>query len=280
MIEVVSPGLFTTFQDRGRFGYRDQGVPVSGAMDQYAAQLSNQLVGNKPEAAVLECTLQGPELYFREAVTIAITGIDWEVELNKEPININQLIRVSAHSTLQLKRARKGVYAYLAVEGGFTATKVLRSYSFSSFLKDTFKLKKGDPLSVNKPCSPSGKQHATIAFKEELYRDKPIKAEAGPEFEALTDKVKNALLQTEFEISKDSNRMAYVLDHAGKLEAREIQSAPVQPGTVQMTPGGKLIVLMRDAQTTGGYARVLQLTPTAINQLAQKRAGEKVGFRL
>ena len=74
--------------------------------------------------------------------------------------------------------------------------------------------------------------------------------------------------------------MAYWLEHSEDVSAKDIITAPVQPGTVQMTPVGKVIVLMRDAQTTGGYARIFQLTNNSIDLLAQKRAGETVSFKI
>lgn len=54
----------------------------------------------------------------------------------------------------------------------------------------------------------------------------------------------------------------------------------VLPGTVQLTPLDQLMILMRDAQTTGGYPRILQLSQESINRVAQKRAGEHVRFKL
>ena len=59
-----------------------------------------------------------------------------------------------------------------------------------------------------------------------------------------------------------------------------IITGPVLPGTVQLTPSGKLIVLMRDCQTTGGYPRVLQLSEVGINSIAQKVVGDMLRFEL
>ncbi|MCB0463267.1 MAG: allophanate hydrolase subunit 2 family protein, partial [Flavobacteriaceae bacterium] len=42
----------------------------------------------------------------------------------------------------------------------------------------------------------------------------------------------------------------------------------------------KLIILMRDRQTTGGYHRVLQLSEYAINVIEKKKAGDKIKFSL
>ena len=60
----------------------------------------------------------------------------------------------------------------------------------------------------------------------------------------------------------------------------EIWTAPTLPGTVQLTPDGTLIILMRDAQVTGGYPRILQLSDNALNLLAQKSTKDVVKFEL
>jgi allophanate hydrolase subunit 2 len=102
----------------------------------------------------------------------------------------------------------------------------------------------------------------------------------GPEFEMLPLEMQKELFKSPFKINPQSNRMACLLDSQTIFSAQEIITSAVQPGTVQLTPSGKIIVLMRDAQTTGGYARIFQLTEMAINILAQKPAGSKVMFKL
>ena len=74
--------------------------------------------------------------------------------------------------------------------------------------------------------------------------------------------------------------MAYQLAPTFDNALDPILTAPVLPGTVQLTPSGQLIVLMRDCQTTGGYPRVLQLTEDAISILSQKTTGNSLKFRL
>ena len=50
---VVDPGLLTTVQDLGRFGYQRVGIPPSGPMDRAAFIVANRLVGNPDGAAAL-----------------------------------------------------------------------------------------------------------------------------------------------------------------------------------------------------------------------------------
>ena len=59
---VVQPGVLTTIQDLGRFGYGSIGMPAAGAMDPYAHQLANLMVGDSLHEATLEMTFIGPTL--------------------------------------------------------------------------------------------------------------------------------------------------------------------------------------------------------------------------
>ena len=74
--------------------------------------------------------------------------------------------------------------------------------------------------------------------------------------------------------------MAFCLKEKLKNELPQIWTAPVIPGTMQCTPEGSLIILMRDAQVTGGYPRILQLNNKAINFLSQKTTEDRLCFKL
>lgn len=281
MIEVIQAGIHTSIQDRGRFGYRDQGIPLSGAMDQYSAHLANQIIGNHADTALMEFVLHGPTLYFHQAASISISGGEWDIKLNGVTVKTNEIIHIPQKSKLQIKGLRKGMYGYLAIRGGFQTQKVLGSYSYYPKITAQAKLVKGDKLPFNQ-MNKSEKElpNASIVPQESLLDAKKLKVEKGPEFESLNSQAQNELLKAELSPTKDSNRMAYPLQHELALSAEEITTGVVQVGTVQLTPSGKLIVLMRDAQTTGCYARILQLSPMAVNQLAQKRPGDRFTFSL
>lgn len=279
MIEVIQPGIQTTLQDMGRFGYRNQGVPLSGAMDQYSSQLVNQLLGNQLHAAVMEFVLKGPELLFHKATTIAIAGGHWDIELNGKKVDQNEIINVQAGSALKIAGIRKGMYGYLAVQGGFEEPEVLGSYSYYNNITDQAKIEEGQKIKTNTAQKYISDINASVTQYADLLKQSKIEVYQAPEFYSLSEKMQKQLLQKSFQIAAESNRMAVALKHDLKITAREITTGPVQPGTVQLTPSGKMIVLMRDAQTTGGYARILQLAPMAINQLAQKRPGEKIIFK-
>jgi len=278
MIEIVTPGLYTTVQDLGRFGHRATGVPVSGAMDSEAALLANSLLGNLKDEAVLEIVLVGPTLKFHQNTAIAIAGVPFEVTLNDIVINTNRSISIKKNDVLHLGRAKKGMICYLAVAGGIQTPKVLNSRSFYANITKEATLKKGAMLPIKEDVIITKDERPSV--KERNFDSNYLEVYPGPEYSSLTIFEQQGLLEQRFIISSQSNRMAYILESGLTLSAEEIFTAPVQPGTVQLTPSGKILVLMRDAQVTGGYARIFQLTEQCINLLAQKRGGEAVGFKV
>jgi len=102
----------------------------------------------------------------------------------------------------------------------------------------------------------------------------------GPEFYKLSQTLDYQLKHAEFSLSTSLNRMAYQIQERLANDLEEIITGPVLPGTVQFTPAGKMIVLMRDAQVTGGYPRILQFSEKSINQLSQMRVKSKFTFKL
>lgn len=278
MIEVRKAGLRSSLQDGGRFGYRDQGVPLSGAMDQYALQLGNHLLDNDNYTAAIEMMLQGPELYFTVSTYIAITGATFEGTLNGKIIPHLSRVFVPAGSTLKFKPPKWGVFGYISVQDGIQLAPVLNSKSYYPKIADEFLLSKGQKLAI-KQQSQKVKSYTKVA-NQMISSDEIIEVYPGPEFGLLSSENQKDLSLATFKIGLNSNRMGYEIEHTMQLDAKEIITAPVQPGTVQLTPSGNLICLMRDAQTTGGYARVFQLSTDAISKTSQKRAGSKIKFKI
>lgn len=278
MIKVIKPGVRSSLQDEGRFGYRDQGVPVSGAMDQYAFHLANHLLGNPRGTVVIEMMLQGPELLFEKSTYIAVSGAAFEGRLNGDKISNLTRVFVPAGSVLKFTPPKHGVFGYIGIQDGIQVESILNSLSYYPNISDSFLLKKGQALTTNEH-SQKGKFNARVVAQTESQNE-TIEVYPGPEFHLLSSQIQKDLLLTTFKVGANSNRMGYEIEHSKELQTKEIITAPVQPGTVQLTPSGTLICLMRDAQTTGGYARAFQLTENAINKLSQKRIGEEITFKI
>ncbi|WP_179335973.1 5-oxoprolinase subunit C family protein [Winogradskyella costae] len=280
MIKVLKTGFYSTIQDEGRLGYLGYGVPISGAMDSYSSQFANALLGNDEDAAVLEMTMTGAELLFLTATTIAITGADMSPKLNGKPIMMFKSITVKDNDALTFGKLIKGFRAYMAVKGGVLSETVLGSRSMMQGITDDIRIQKGDCLDTMKPSSLILPKHAKLKFDASYLDEDIFCVTRGPEFEKLSKDQKDVLINTTFEVSKYNNRMAYQLQPLVQNDLKSILTSAVLPGTVQLTPSGQLIVLMRDCQTTGGYPRVLQLTEKSINSLSQKTTGNYLNIRM
>ncbi|ARV08799.1 allophanate hydrolase [Winogradskyella sp. PC-19] len=280
MIKVLKSGLFSTIQDKGRFGYGEFGVPKSGAMDLFSFELANTLLSNAVNDAVLEITMIGPKLQFMIDTQIVISGANISPHLNDSLIHNNKVYNVKRNDILSFKVLKSGLHAYVAVKDGFKSNVVLNSRSYFSPITSKAKIEDNDVLRIEQSNLINKSPQTFSKLKPIDYSSNFLDVLKGPEFEKLSDKEKSVLLSSEFQVSNLYSRMAYQLSPLFDNDLESILTGPVLPGTVQLTPSGKLIVLMRDCQTTGGYPRVLQLTESAINLLSQKKARDKIVFKL
>lgn len=278
MLKVLNTGLWSSIQDQGRFGFRHLGIPVSGVMDKRSANLANLLLNNPPQSAVMEITINGPELQFLKQTTIAIVGADMSPKLNGEVQHLNTAFDVDVNDILSFGHLFYGARCYLAVKNGFKTTKDVDSRSFYSSITQRSRLKEDELIKFHEFKPEINVSHASVKIDEQHFNNFTLKVTIGPEFEFLSFAEREKLLNQNFTISKNNDRMAYQLEELLDNNLSQILTSAVLPGTVQLTPGGKLIVLMRDCQTTGGYPRVLQLSESAINCLSQKKLGDSVQF--
>ncbi|WP_299670271.1 biotin-dependent carboxyltransferase family protein [uncultured Polaribacter sp.] len=279
MIKVLKAGFYSSIQDRGRVGFASNGVPVSGVMDAFSADLANSILNNSLKDAVLEITFGGCELQFLTATNICISGGDFSPTINKKPIKLNANIKVEEGAILSFGKIHFGVRCYLAVQKGFQTEKILNSRSFYQNITKNTRIQKGDLLPLDKNIST--KESATSSLKpiKSYFENSELECYKGPEFELLNHQQRNILLTKNFTIS-NNNRMGYRLNEIISNSLSSILTSAVLVGTVQLTPSGKLIVLMRDCQVTGGYPRILQLSEKSINRLSQKKMSQNIYFTL
>ena len=280
MIKVLEPGLYTSIQDNGRFGYRNIGVPVSGCMDEISAGLANKLLNNPKTTPLIEITLIGPKLLFLEDTQIAITGANFEIFLNDLQIENNEILLIKKNDILSFGKLNEGFRAYISVKNGIVSDKILNSASFYKSITRIERFKKGDLIKFNCRTSIENEGVGSLKINEPFFRSNIIDVFKGPEFELFSKEDIDSLLIREFTISHQMNRMGIQLNEQRVKHNFSIITSPVLPGTVQCTSDGKLIVLMKDAQTTGGYPRIFQLTKKAIAIMAQKQPNERVIFKL
>ena len=280
MIKVLSPGFYTSIQDLGRFGYGEFGVPVSGAMDQFTAKLANQLLGNTTKEAVLEITLGNCKLLFEKQIDICISGADFLPKVNGTKVILNKVLTIKKDDILTFDRPVFGARCYLAISGGFQTDVVLKSRSYYKGITKLERVQKNEILQILEKSRPNTRSLSVVKVNAEHFTTNIIKVYEGPEYNFLNHEQQKSLVNKTFTISKENNRMGYRLNELIVNDLGAIITSAVLPGTVQLTPSGELIILMRDCQVTGGYPRILQLTENAINILAQKSTGDSFNFRI
>jgi len=284
IFEVIQPGPLTTVQDLGRYGYQQYGVPVSGAMDNYALRVANLLVGNNEGEAGLEITLLGPQLRLLEDTVVAITGADLSPMLNNNPLPMWAAVMVGCGATISFHWPKKGCRSYLAVAGGIDIPKVMGSSS--TYVKSHIGGVEGRPLRAG-DCLKSGKARPGILERKLApqyvpeYRDQSeVRVILGPQDDYFTEKGIRDFLHSEYTISTEADRVGYRLqgpriEHKG---GADIISDGIPLGAVQVPGDGLPIVLMADRQTTGGYAKIATVITVDVPKLAQAKPGDKVRF--
>ena len=287
-IRILKPGLLTTLQDLGRYGYQKSGIVVSGAMDTLALRIGNLLLGNPVNEAGLEITLVGPSVIFEEDQLMAITGGNLSPLINGLPVAMWRPIYVQKGDKLSFGRAVDGCRTYLSVYGGFDVPEIM--FSKSTYLRATIGGWKGRAVKANDllPFRKLYPQHAKKfgwSAGGNIYPDlsvRNIRVIQGPEFNQFTEQSISVFFEQSYAISNASDRMGYRLNGPllERKSAVELLSSAVTFGTVQVPPEGIPIVLMADHQTTGGYPRIVQVIGVDLPLLAQISPGQKITFEL
>jgi len=301
-LHVLRPGMFTTVQDLGRWGWQQYGIVVGGAMDLAGARLANMLAGNEPGAALLECTLSGPTIRFERDTLIAIGGGDFTPMLDGVPLPLWRPVLVRSGSTLQMGVARTGCRCYLAVAGGIDVAPVLGSRS--TYLRAVIggvegrMLRAGDrlPAGASGPLAQAISERLGIPDQEPFraapwrvspellppYTERPVLGVLPGRHRGLfAEEALERFWQTDYTVSSQSDRMGYRLQGAPLQLAhkQDLLSEAVPMGTIQVPPDGQPIILMADRQTTGGYPVIGYVTTADLPVLAQVKPGARICFR-
>ena len=285
-IEIVSPGLQTTIQDHGRYGFRHMGVPQSGAADLFSYKLANYLLGQLSNSAVLECTLAGPRLRFQSSMRIMITGADMQPELNGNPIEMFMPCEVQIGDELVMHACHVGCRSYVAFSKDLVCDYFMGSSSTYLPAKlgglNGKALSSGDiiPIIANK-LQQVRQLESLEDFGQNFSNDWALSALPRPEFYAIDEASKKLLFSETYKVSNDSNRMGNQLI-GPELKVEKVNnmiSGPLFPGTLQCPKNGSPILLGPDAQTLGGYPRLLQVSSIDRHLVGQLRPGDRIKFR-
>ena len=291
-LHFKTAGLRTVFQDFGRSGYQYLGVPSGGAMDRFSATIANRLVGNADDAALMEVTLMGPTIEIRGDCRIAIAGGDLSPMLDGRPVAMWETIPVVGTQQLSFGSRRSGCRCYLAIAGEFQLPSWLGSVSVSPSGANPateYRSFKGETLVVvvgsrkgNKRIFPEQRRPVGLVGSESRTVEKRVQVLPGPEWDWFSTEQQEKFRNCRFEILPSSSSMGLRLSSFldSPLEQPVMISSAVVPGVIQVTPSGQPILLMRDAQTTGGYPRIGVVCYECLNEVAQLCPGDSIRFEL
>lgn len=268
-IRVIAPGLQTTVQDLGRFGFAHFGVSASGAADSLALRAGNLLVGNTENAAGLEMTLVGGAFEFEDAGVVALTGSDFGAELP-----LWTAVEVQAGQTVRCGATRSGARCYLCVRGGVGVPKVMGSASTHVMTGVGGRpLRAGDTLPIGDAAV---RKPRTAARGAPVYaRTGVLRVTQGPQAEWFDGELYRGV----YVVSEESNRMGLRLrGPAIPSPSGHMLTEGVALGAVQVPPDGQPTVLFVEHQTTGGYPKPANVISADFWRLGQLRPRDEVRF--
>lgn len=284
LFRVEKVGLQTTFQDLGRFGYQKFGVPVSGAMDRFALQVANLLVGNSRQEAALELTMIGPELTVMADSVAVICGADLNATLNGDPIPMWKTFSLTEGDIIRFGKPKNGLRAYLTVTGGYDRPKVMESKSDFAKAGIGEALHKGELIQRGIGES-DGKPGVGLLDSQipEYEKEVELRIVPGPHNDFFTEDSYKTFFSEEYVVSTQVDRMGYRLESDNGLlehvKKAEIWTDAIPFGGIQVPSSGNPIILMADRQTTGGYPRIGTVISVDLPKVAQLAPGGKIRFR-
>lgn len=283
---VENPGVLTTIQDEGRYGYEQFGMSPAGPMDGRAFHTGNVLVGNPWGESALEATVLGPALRFDQDAVIAVTGADMAPKLNGAPCPMYRAVAVRRGDLLQLGAAKAGCRAYIAFSGGLDVPRVMGSRATA--LQNQVggyqgrKLAKGDRIALRAPQTPLGDLSGRAApVPKAQEREVTVRVILGPQDDAFTQEGLNTFLQQPYAVSKDFDRMGCRLEGpeiAHKTDGNIISDG-MATGAIQVPTSGQPIIMLAERQTVGGYTKIATVISADLPVVGQCKTGDILRFQ-
>ena len=288
---VIRAGFLTSVQDLGRTGFRQFGVSTSGAVDSFALRVANLLVGNNESAAGLEITLGGLQLRFEDERILAWCGGEFDVQIASRALPAGHVAELQSGDELKFGNAQFGCRCWLAISGGIDVPVVISSRStdlrasFGGFegraLRDRdIVLLAHRPRSSPPATAEVSSWTAPHDWVSPAKRHPVLRFVRGVDWSRFDDVTIQRFTNQEFAVSPDSDRMGLRLDgpELKRKHEADLISEAVAPGTMQVPPSGKPILLLGDCQTIGGYPKIAHVITVDLGVAAQLRAGDRVHF--
>jgi len=285
-IKIIKPGLFTTVQDSGRMGFQRYGIPVAGAMDDFAFRVANILVGNDENEAALEATFMGPSIEIGFDGYIAITGANMSPKLNGNSVRMWRSIEVHKGDELTFSGSSEGLRTYIAFGGGLGVPEIMKSKS--TYVRGNLggfkgrKLMEGDEIPVDDSKSKAKPGRFLYpAYIPRYSKNNVVRVVLGPQDDHFSPEAIDTFLNSEYKITSEADRMGYRLDgpKLTHIKGPDIISDGIVFGSVQVPGHGSPIVMMADRQTTGGYTKIATVIWADLPIIAQMGPGDTVRFQ-
>ncbi|MFP4391966.1 MAG: biotin-dependent carboxyltransferase family protein [Desulfohalobiaceae bacterium] len=281
---VLDPGPLSTVQDLGRFGFQSLGVPISGALDPYSAQVANLLAGNTPDAAVLEMTIRGCTLAVLQQTRVALTGAQALVRQNSTDRSLWSAFTAEPGDVLRISQVSQGCRIYLAVNGGFDLPLVMGSRS--TYVQAALgglqgrALQKGDFLPAGSSWTQPSQDFIPEKFLPSLAPEISLGCVPGPQ-EQHFQKQGQALYESSYTVTQRADRRGVRLKGPELAHTHDspggIVSEPILPGNIQVPGDGQPIVLLNE-QTVGGYPKIATVQSSDLHKLGQAIPGDTIFF--
>jgi len=293
---AIRAGFLTSVQDLGRTGFRELGVSLGGALDAHALRVANLLVGNDEAAAGLEITFGGLRLRFADDRIIVWCGGDFEARIGSITLAPGHPALVRGGEEFSIQNPSAGCRAWLAISGGIDVPVVLGSRSGD--LRAGFGGIRGRPVRDGEefPLGDNSNSAKVLIERlrvEKIARWKPahdwsstarrtplLHYVRGSDSTRFVDAALQLFANESFSVSPDSDRMGIRLDgpELARREDVDLLSEAVSPGTVQVPPNGKPILLLNDCQTIGGYPKIAHVITVDLPIASQLCPGDRVLF--
>ena len=279
---VENPGILTTVQDSGRYGYEKFGISPSGPMDFISFTLANILAGNSFDDACLELTISGASLRFDSECVIAVTGADMNATINGRPCEMYRALKVNAGDVLALGFAKNYCRTYIAFHGGLDVPVIMGSRSSAIQNHIGKKLQKGDYIQIRRDDTPVKNLDSRFINPPAIVTgERIVRVILGPQDDRFTEKGINDFLTQPYKVSGDFNRMGYRLEGAKIEHVNDcnIISDGMTTGAIQVPGSGQPIIMMSERQTIGGYTKIASVITADLPVVGQCREGDILLFK-
>ena len=284
-LDIIRPGINTTFQDKGRDHLYHIGIPFSGAMDNRNYLIANKLVNNNLDSAVIEFAYQGPHIkYSGEKINCAITG-DVIFSIKKKDTEIEgkcyESYQIENGDEINIISTNKSVYGYLALGGKFDLKFQWNSCSINT--KANIGSNDGKKLDVGQRINLK-KINSNKDIKKTNYintKIENIRVIKGTNFDYFSEEGKKIFYEKEFTVSKLSDRMGMRLEgpKIDNIVNTNIKSEGLIKGVIQVPADGNPIIMLSDHGTIGGYPKIGVVASVDYDRLVQMSPGSKIKFK-